>query len=142
MGDDAGEVDRRLDAAVAAADHRDTLALVERAVAMRTIGDALVAILILARDAELTPARAGRQDHGARLQRRAVREPNLVQAALALGRDQLLGALESPDIGVIVLHMLLDLRDQLRRSDEHTSELPSLMRSSYAVFCLQKKTIP
>src|SRR3546814_6981244 len=25
------------------------------------------------------------------------------------------------------------------RSDEHTSELQSLMRSSYAVFCLQKK---
>src|SRR3546814_4749930 len=24
------------------------------------------------------------------------------------------------------------------RSEEHTSELPSLMRSSYAVFCLQK----
>src|SRR3546814_1023106 len=27
----------------------------------------------------------------------------------------------------------------LIRSEEHTSELPSLMRSSYAVFCLQKK---
>src|SRR3546814_6610520 len=26
------------------------------------------------------------------------------------------------------------------RSDEHTSELQSLMRISYAVFCLQKKT--
>src|SRR3546814_3687863 len=26
------------------------------------------------------------------------------------------------------------------RSEEHTSELPSLMRISYAVFCLQKKT--
>src|SRR3546814_7153019 len=26
------------------------------------------------------------------------------------------------------------------RSEEHTSELPSLMRNSYAVFCLQKKT--
>src|SRR3546814_10159646 len=26
------------------------------------------------------------------------------------------------------------------RSEEHTSELPSLMRSSYAVFCLTKKT--
>src|SRR3546814_9306263 len=26
------------------------------------------------------------------------------------------------------------------RSEEHTSELQSLMRSSYAVFCLQKKT--
>src|SRR3546814_1111081 len=28
----------------------------------------------------------------------------------------------------------------LERSDEHTSELQSLMRSSYAVFCLKKKT--
>src|SRR3546814_9917634 len=27
------------------------------------------------------------------------------------------------------------------RSEEHTSELQSLMRTSYAVFCLQKKTI-
>src|SRR3546814_7011587 len=26
------------------------------------------------------------------------------------------------------------------RSEEHTSELPSLMRTSYAVFCLQKNT--
>src|SRR3546814_4518073 len=30
--------------------------------------------------------------------------------------------------------------DQLRRSEEHTSELQSLMRLSYAVFCLTKKT--
>src|SRR3546814_3714772 len=29
-----------------------------------------------------------------------------------------------------------------RRSDEHTSELQSLMRISYAVFCLKKKTQP
>src|SRR3546814_5427799 len=28
----------------------------------------------------------------------------------------------------------------LCRSEEHTSELKSLMRSSYAVFCLKKKT--
>src|SRR3546814_9178226 len=27
------------------------------------------------------------------------------------------------------------------RSEEHTSELPSLLRSSYAVLCLQKKII-
>src|SRR3546814_7999964 len=27
----------------------------------------------------------------------------------------------------------------IRRSEEHTSELQSLMRSSYAVFCLKKK---
>src|SRR3546814_2105977 len=30
----------------------------------------------------------------------------------------------------------------LRRSEEHTSELQSLMRISYAVFCLKKKTTP
>src|SRR3546814_1732505 len=29
-----------------------------------------------------------------------------------------------------------------RRSEEHTSELQSLMRISYAVFCLKKKTTP
>src|SRR3546814_4512458 len=29
--------------------------------------------------------------------------------------------------------------DALERSEEHTSELQSLMRSSYAVFCLKKK---
>src|SRR3546814_4469188 len=31
------------------------------------------------------------------------------------------------------------LRVQLQRSEEHTSELQSLMRISYAVFCLKKK---
>src|SRR3546814_1901517 len=30
-------------------------------------------------------------------------------------------------------------RPEPRRSEEHTSELQSLMRSSYAVFCLKKK---
>src|SRR3546814_7026281 len=29
---------------------------------------------------------------------------------------------------------------RLRRSEEHTSELQSLLRISYAVFCLKKKT--
>src|SRR3546814_3790424 len=32
-----------------------------------------------------------------------------------------------------------DLARGLRRSEEHTSELQSLMRISYAVFCLKKK---
>src|SRR3546814_2876632 len=31
--------------------------------------------------------------------------------------------------------------DQVARSEEHTSELQSLMRISYAVFCLKKKNI-
>src|SRR3546814_2256219 len=33
-----------------------------------------------------------------------------------------------------------DLPDAAARSEEHTSELQSLMRISYAVFCLTKKT--
>src|SRR3546814_5769003 len=32
------------------------------------------------------------------------------------------------------------IRAALERSEEHTSELQSLMRISYAVFCLKKKT--
>src|SRR3546814_2128485 len=34
----------------------------------------------------------------------------------------------------------LQTRGPVRRSEEHTSELQSLMRISYAVFCLKKKT--
>src|SRR3546814_6613523 len=36
---------------------------------------------------------------------------------------------------------LRQLRPGHRRSEEHTSELQSLMRISYAVFCLKKKKI-
>src|SRR3546814_9500833 len=34
----------------------------------------------------------------------------------------------------------LEVAQIARRSEEHTSELQSLMRISYAVFCLKKKT--
>src|SRR3546814_10625981 len=64
---------------------------------------------------------------------------------------------DSPASGVCLAHLLkacrrdlLGLRDAAllrvaydsagrRRSEEHTSELQSLMRLSYAVFCLKKK---
>src|SRR3546814_10515331 len=36
-------------------------------------------------------------------------------------------------------HVLELFTDLQRRSEEHTSELQSLMRNSYAVFCLKKK---
>src|SRR3546814_7697426 len=39
-----------------------------------------------------------------------------------------------------VLHTSSRSESQLNRSEEHTSELQSLMRISYAVFCLIKKT--
>src|SRR3546814_4540280 len=35
---------------------------------------------------------------------------------------------------------VMSLRQSFQRSEEHTSELPSLMRNSYAVFCLNKTT--
>src|SRR3546814_9011638 len=35
---------------------------------------------------------------------------------------------------------LIDIVISRTRSEEHTSELQSLMRNSYAVFCLKKKT--
>src|SRR3546814_6607524 len=37
------------------------------------------------------------------------------------------------------LRLLHNVRGQICRSEEHTSELQSLMRISYAVFCLKKK---
>src|SRR3546814_2809689 len=39
-------------------------------------------------------------------------------------------------------HRAHHLAADRRRSEEHTSELQSLMRISYAVFCLKKKTTP
>src|SRR3546814_5715288 len=45
----------------------------------------------------------------------------------------------NPDAGPL-LDQLGPLPDHARRSEEHTSELQSLMRISYAVFCLKKKT--
>src|SRR3546814_7061986 len=61
------------------------------------------------------------------------------------GDGRLLGRIAAPD-----LRSLRDRavrrrdpcpawRDGHRRSEEHTSELQSLMRISYAVFCLKKK---
>src|SRR3546814_5558690 len=42
--------------------------------------------------------------------------------------------------GVVYLHMQGACSGCPSRSEEHTSELQSLMRISYAVFCLKKKT--
>src|SRR3546814_3906512 len=59
-------------------------------------------------------------------------------------KDQLFGPMSNPryreyaidihDSGTHLLSLINDIR-----SEEHTSELQSLMRISYAVFCLKKK---
>src|SRR3546814_5149288 len=43
------------------------------------------------------------------------------------------------DTGLACLAMLARFHNVAVRSEEHTSELQSLMRNSYAVFCLKKK---
>src|SRR3546814_5232328 len=67
------------------------------------------------------------------------RSPSQVCLAreLALARDDLL-YLRADHPLVIAAGDLLLASDA--RSEEHTSELQSLMRISYAVFCLKKKT--
>src|SRR3546814_6328082 len=59
------------------------------------------------------------------------------------GRRDLLACRTTRDMRLFPAQALLFLRGRLhdrgRRSEEHTSELQSLMRISYAVFCLKKK---
>src|SRR3546814_9666375 len=43
-------------------------------------------------------------------------------------------------IGIGALLIVVAVFVAIERSEEHTSELQSLMRISYAVFCLKKKT--
>src|SRR3546814_5459641 len=51
-----------------------------------------------------------------------------------------LGGGDEHRFGVAILHALrIAIGGEAHRSEEHTSELQSLMRISYAVFCLKKK---
>src|SRR3546814_5590474 len=55
-------------------------------------------------------------------------------------REFAVGGVEIVDIQPVVeIEIIGELGDDLLRSEEHTSELQSLMRSSYAVLCLKKK---
>src|SRR3546814_1038347 len=54
----------------------------------------------------------------------------VLDRAMALDQDEL----DLDDLKWVVLMVLFN-----QRSEEHTSELQSLMRISYAVFCLKKK---
>src|SRR3546814_2445864 len=67
----------------------------------------------------------------------------------AVGDDLLAGSQSFEDHPFVALHFAQPDRarhgvalfiDNENRSEEHTSELQSLMRNSYSVFCLKKKT--
>src|SRR3546814_3775206 len=64
---------------------------------------------------------------------------NLGRAEGVIRRDQQIPR-EVVRVGDRVRSIILNVRRENRgRSEEHTSELQSLMRISYAVFCLKKK---
>src|SRR3546814_2508249 len=87
--------------------------------------------------------RFGRRDQRRRLPRIAQQQPRAGNGRernrqLELGIISAAGA----HIGVrpVLIEDIFALAVALGlRSEEHTSELPSLMRNSYAVFCLNKK---
>src|SRR3546814_4637402 len=58
-----------------------------------------------------------------------LRSPKLAKFLQAAAQQYDLVCLDAPPVLAV-------------RSEEHTSELQSLMRLSYAVFCLQKNTLP
>src|SRR3546814_6942522 len=73
-----------------------------------------------------------------------------VKSPSSVGYSLLLNKVLSPTLGSLGLsHLPLDIcfmhttiinkQGKRKRSEEHTSELQSLMRISYAVYCLKKK---
>src|SRR3546814_5004311 len=98
----------------------------------RSTGRASAGLLVVA--GEVGVARRGGGGEAQRLGRLTQRA-DLVRSVLIVD----LNALKIRHQGffeVLRLHRLL--RDLAQRSEEHTSELQSLMRISYAVFCLKK----
>src|SRR3546814_2396036 len=78
-------------------------------------------------------------------------EPSVVAIAEVKGKKQVLAVGDEAKMmlgrtpgNIQAIRPLRDgvIADFEVRSEEHTSELQSLMRISYAVFCLKKKTLP
>src|SRR3546814_9521051 len=66
----------------------------------------------------------------------------LVQRLAAAGFEQFVVPDDlAPAIALILAQSTAEIGFVLGRSEAHTSELQSLMRISYAVFCLQKKNM-
>src|SRR3546814_7889901 len=68
-----------------------------------------------------------------------VQADDLEQLRTAIRGDRRDTHLRDDLVQTLVDRLAIRLRELLGRSEEHTSELQSLMRISYAVFCLKKK---
>src|SRR3546814_2972668 len=71
--------------------------------------------------------------------RSVARQPHHLDGAGAVGQAADEAALFKPGDEPVNARLGLEGEGVLHRSEEHTSELQSLMRISYAVFCLKKK---
>src|SRR3546814_9033887 len=74
--------------------------------------------------------------------REEINDGRLAASLSASAGRLIVGYLIGASIGALlglVFGMVWVARSALFRSEEHTSELQSLMRLSYAVFCLKKK---
>src|SRR3546814_1825585 len=78
-----------------------------------------------------------RADHGRELS--PLRRRETARRVQILPLDEELGAGEPADPGGQPRRCAFEFPTHRARSEEHTSELQSLMRISYAVFCLKKK---
>src|SRR3546814_6674547 len=66
-------------------------------------------------------------------------EEGVRDGASEIGVDYFLQAVESDQAAEPQLNTCMTMLERNPRSEEHTSEIQSLMRNSYAVFCLKKK---
>src|SRR3546814_1045612 len=84
---------------------------------------------------ELEPAPGVKASRVIQLAGDVARNMSALSARIATIPGRTVIGIELPNVNreSVVLHELI-------RSEEHTSELQSLMRISYAVFCLKKKT--
>ncbi len=113
VADCLGQVDRRFDARIAAADDRNALALEQRPVAMRAIGHALVAVFGFAGDAHVAPAGPGGEDQAAGLEAGSIAQFDRVQAALFASRNQFDRLRQIHQVDIVVADMPLEFAGQL-----------------------------
>src|SRR3546814_7349334 len=93
------------------------------------------ALAIILSTTTLSAARADTADYEFRLVQTDVKQGDGAVVAVRLV-DKRSGA-AIPD--AVIFATRIDMAPEGMRSEEHTSELQSLMRISYAVFCLKKK---
>ena len=102
-----GQIDRGFHTGVATAYDGDTLALEQRAIAMRAVGHALVLVLGLTRHVDIAPARAGGEDHALGLQCAAIGQLHADQSARFTSWNDAFSTLQVHDVHRIVAHLRL-----------------------------------